>query len=202
MDLAASGQIVGILLAAGRGRRFDSSGKQSKLFQLLPGGESILSTAAKNLSTVLPSAVVCRADTAAAAAHMAAHLQYGKYGGTLLHCPNADDGMAATLVYGLQQTATAAGWVIALADMPFVQVATITALKMALEQGADIAAPVCNQRRGNPVAFSHRHLSRLLALRGDQGARALLQHFPVVEVVVDDRGVLQDIDTVADIPHS
>ncbi|MGZ9710853.1 nucleotidyltransferase family protein [Glaciimonas sp. GNP009] len=196
-----SNRIVGILLAAGRGRRFDQSGQQNKLLQLLPGGDSVLVTAAKNLSIVVPTTVVCRADAATATAQMAAHDKCGEYGCSVLHCANADDGMATTLVHGLLQTTTAAGWVIALADMPFVQVATIMALKTALEQGADIAVPVCNQRRGNPVAFSRRHLPRLLALRGDQGARALLQNFPVVEVVVDDPGILQDIDTVADLPH-
>ena len=191
-------QIAGILLAAGRGRRFDPSGKQSKLLQLLPTGETVLAAAAKHLCAALPVTVVCRIDTPTLTAQLAAEL----VGCTLLECSDADEGMAATLVFGLQHTATAAGWVIALADMPFVQVSTIVALKAALEQGADIAVPVCNQRRGNPVAFSHRHLSHLLALRGDQGARGLLQCFPVVEVVVDDRGVLQDIDTVADIPQS
>ncbi|MEB0014192.1 nucleotidyltransferase family protein [Glaciimonas sp. Gout2] len=198
MDLPATDQIAGILLAAGRGRRFDPSGKQSKLLQLLPSGETVLAAAANHLSAVLPVTVVCRTDAPPLTAQLAEEL----VGCTLLECADADDGMATTLVFGLQQTATAAGWVIALADMPFVQVSTIMALKAALDQGADIAVPVCNQRRGNPVAFSHRHLSHLLALRGDQGARGLLERFPVVEVAVDDPGVLQDIDTVADIPQS
>ncbi|MBC7488814.1 MAG: hypothetical protein H7240_01040 [Glaciimonas sp.] len=39
----------------------------------------------------------------------------------MLQCADADEEMAATLVYGLQQTATAVGWIIiALADMPFI----------------------------------------------------------------------------------
>ncbi|MGS0742488.1 nucleotidyltransferase family protein [Glaciimonas sp. GG7] len=189
-------QIVGILLAAGRGRRFDPSGVQNKLLQCLPSGETVLARAATQLSAVLPTYVVCRADTVSA--QLAQHLD----GCTLLECANADDGMASTLVAGVQQTASAAGWVIALADMPFVDVGTIRALQAALVQGADIAVPVCGQRRGNPVAFSRYHLSRLLALQGDQGARALLQHFPVVEVIVEDVGIFQDIDTVADIPHT
>ena len=43
------------------------------------------------------------------------------------------------------------------------------------------------------------HLDALLALRGEQGARALLQAFPVTEVMVDDPGILRDIDTPADL---
>jgi len=186
------------LLAAGRGRRFDPTGKQSKLLQSLPDGDTVLASAAKKLSATLPVYVICRSNAPALAAQLAKQVD----GCTLLQCDDADDGMAATLVYGLQQTAAAAGWVIALGDMPYVQVSTIMALKVALEQGADIAVPTCKGRRGNPVAFSRHHLPRLLQLRGDQGARSLLQNFPVVEVVVEDAGILQDIDTVADIPQS
>ncbi|KAF3998653.1 nucleotidyltransferase family protein [Glaciimonas immobilis] len=199
MDTAITGQIVGILLAAGRGRRFDPTGEQSKLLQLLPNGNTVLASAASRLSMALPTYVVCRPDTPTLTAQLLSQLVGGC---TLLYCADADDGMAATLVHGLQQTSAATGWVIALADMPFVAVDTIKALTAALAQGADIAVPVHNRRRGNPVAFSHRHLSQLLQLRGDQGARGLLQRFPVVEVVVDDPGILLDIDTVADIPHS
>ena len=197
MNSPHTDQIVGILLAAGRGRRFDPSGKQSKLLQSLPDGDTVLASAAKKLSAALPTYVVCRSGEPALTAQLA---KQGS-GCNLLECDDADDGMAATLVHGVQQTAAAAGWVIALGDMPYVQVSTIMALKEALEQGADIAVPACNGRRGNPVAFSRHHLSRLLQLRGDQGARGLLQNFPVVEVTVDDVGVFQDIDTVADIPQ-
>jgi len=198
MNPAYTDKVVGILLAAGRGRRFDPTGKQSKLLQSLPDGATVLGSAARNLSATLPVYVICRSGAPALAAQLAKQVN----GCTLLQCDDADEGMAATLVYGLQQTAVAAGWVVALGDMPYVQVSTIKALTAALAQGADIAVPICRGRRGNPVAFSRHHLSRLLQLRGDQGARSLLQSFPVVEVEVDDVGVFQDIDTVADIPQS
>ncbi len=53
--------------------------------------------------------------------------------------------------------------------------------------------------RGNPVAFSALHLERLLALDGDQGARTILKSHPVQSVVVDDSGVICDIDTPSDL---
>jgi len=191
-----SGQIVGLLLAAGRGRRFDPSGARSKLLQSLPtaGGQTVLATAAGNLAAALPACVVLRSDAPDLAAQVAGY--------AWVPCASADDGMAASLVCGLEQTADAAGWVIALADMPYVQAATIQALALALHHGADIAVPTCLGRRGNPVGFSRKHLPQLLALQGDQGARGLLQSYPVVEVAVDDPGIHQDIDTVADIRQS
>lgn len=191
-----SGQIIGLLLAAGRGRRFDPSGVRSKLLQSLPtaAGQTVLATAAGNLAAALPTCVVLRSDAPDLAAQVAGY--------AWVPCASADDGMAASLVCGLEQTADAAGWVIALADMPYVQAATIQALASALRQGADIAVPTYLGRRGNPVGFSRKHLPQLLALQGDQGARGLLQSCPVVEVAVDDPGIHQDIDTVADIRQS
>ncbi|AIY43611.1 CTP:molybdopterin cytidylyltransferase [Collimonas arenae] len=191
-----SGQIVGLLLAAGRGRRFDSTGMQSKLLQKLPteGGQIVLAHAAANLAAALPICVVLRPGVPDQIAQVA------KY--PWIECEAADDGMAASLAYGVQQTSDAAGWIIALADMPYVQSATFQALASALQQGADIVVPTYQGRRGNPVGFSRFHLSRLLALRGDQGGRSLLQSFPVVELALDDPGIHQDIDTVADIRQS
>ncbi len=84
--------------------------------------------------------------------------------------------------------------------MPFVERATIAALRTAIEGGAAIAAPVHGARRGNPVAFSATHLPALLALEGDQGARAILQSHFVTEVEVHDPGIFQDIDRASDLP--
>ncbi|AMP16904.1 nucleotidyltransferase family protein [Collimonas pratensis] len=191
-----SGQIVGLLLAAGRGRRFDPAGIQNKLLQSLPtaAGRTVLASAAAALAAALPVCIVLRPDVPEQVAQIAEY--------PWVQCVNADDGMAASLAYGVQQTREAAGWVIALADMPYVESATIQALAAALRQGADIAVPTFQGRRGNPVGFSRLHLPRLLALRGDQGARSLLQSFPLVEVALDDPGIHQDIDTVADIRQS
>jgi molybdenum cofactor cytidylyltransferase len=107
--------------------------------------------------------------------------------------------MAASLVHALQATQDADGWLIALADMPFVAPDTMETLAHAIGHGADIAAPVYRGQRGNPVAFSREHLPRLLRLEGDRGARGLLQEFPVREVRVDDPGILRDIDTPEDL---
>lgn len=191
---AISDRFVGILLAAGRGARFDRSGEQDKLMQPLGNGDTVAVTAARNLLAVLPSvqAVVRPAADALAA-------QLRALGCAVTECPSAEAGMGASLVFGLMQTRNAAGWLIALADMPYVQPATIAALIRAVADGADIAVPTCGGRRGNPVAFSRLHLPQLLELGGDQGARSLLKALAVVEVAVDDPGIHRDIDTPEDL---
>lgn len=188
-------RIVGILLAAGSGRRFDASGARNKLLAPLADGQPVVAAAARAMLGALPHVIAVVRD---GDSELAALL--GAMGCDIAPCPDAGLGMAASLVHGLRHAApTADGWVVALGDMPYVQTATITALCSAIEQGAAIAAPFLDGRRGNPVAFDRTHLHELLALRGDSGARLLLQAHPVREVGVDDPGIFPDIDTPADL---
>ena len=69
----------------------------------------------------------------------------------------------------------------------------------ALAEGAVIAAPVFNGRRGNPAGFSAALLPELLALRGDEGARSLFERHAFAAVSVADAGVLRDVDHPADL---
>lgn len=188
------GPFAGILLAAGRGSRFDPTGRQNKLLQPLASGDTVVTAAAKNLLAVLPNVI---AVVRPGAESVKSQLQ--ALGCDVITCPEADDGMAASLVCGLSHARNSAGWVIALADMPYVQPTTIQALVEALANGAQIAAPLYRGQRGNPVAFGSSHLQDLLRLRGDEGARRLLKSFPVAEVVTDDPGIVRDIDSLQDL---
>lgn len=183
---------TGILLAAGRGRRFDPAGLQNKLLQCLPSGEPVALHAARqfavNQSDML---VVVHSD-----AHSLREL-FDAYGFVTTVCVDADNGMGHSLAHGIRESANANGWIIALADMPRVQVATITALDEAIKNGANIAVPVYKQVRGNPVAFSRKHRDALLQLQGDRGARHLLLSADATEITVDDAGILFDVD----VPH-
>ncbi len=194
MHVARADQFAGILLAAGRGARFDPSGAQDKLMQVIENGDAVAVAAAKNMLAVLP---MVQAVVRPGADALAAQLRM--LGCAVTECPTAEDGMGASLVFALTLTREAGGWLIALADMPYVQPATIAALLRAIADGADIAVPTHAGRRGNPVAFSRLHLPRLLELSGDRGARSLLQTLAVVETAVDDAGIHRDIDTVDDL---
>jgi molybdenum cofactor cytidylyltransferase len=186
---------VGILLAAGRGRRFDPSGIYNKLMLPLDGGEPVVAHSARALLAALPRVVaVIRPDEP----RLAELLQ--SLGCEVTECIDADTGMAASLVHAIRTSLPqASAWVVALGDMPRVQSTTITALADALAGGAGIAAPQCQGKRGNPVAFSSAYLHDLLALQGDQGGRAILKANPVVDVDVADFGIFHDIDTASDL---
>lgn len=186
--------LVGILLAAGRGKRFDPSGVQNKLLQPLANGDAVVVASAKNMLAVLPRvlAVVRPGDDRVA-------YLLGAAGCEVRVCGDADTGMGASLRCAIEHTKGAEGWLVGLGDMPRVRPDTLRLLTATIERGARIAAPIFEGRRGNPVALSHYHLPLLLALDGDQGARDILKHHAVSEVVVDDAGVVRDIDTPGDL---
>lgn len=186
---------AGILLAGGRGLRFDPSGARNKLLEPIAGGVPVAVASAQALLAALPRviAVVPPDDGGLADALRAA-------GCEVIVCMAAASGMAATLVCGLRHSLPAAdSWIIALADMPHVAPSTIAALRDALAAGAGIAAPVHGGRRGNPVAFGGQYLQALLALEGDQGARAIVRANVVTELQLDDPGIFHDIDTPSDL---
>jgi molybdenum cofactor cytidylyltransferase len=185
--------IQGILLAAGSGRRFGAD----KLLQPLPDGRPLVLAALTALAAGVATVVaVVRPEQRALR-----DLLGGQGGVQICPCPRSAAGMGHSIACGVAATPEADGWLIALGDMPFVRPATVQAVAAALAEGAPIAAPVHGGRRGHPVGFDRRFRADLLALSGDQGARAVLEgsREGLVEVAVDDPGVLVDIDRPLDL---
>lgn len=184
--------IAAILLAAGAGKRFGGD----KLLHPLEDGVAIAAHAARNLLAVTPDviAVVRWGD-------FPLYDMLEQEGCQVTMFQGAARGMGATLAHGVGQARAADGWIIALADMPRIAPDTIRKVMAALEEGALIAAPVHRGERGHPVGFGAQLRDELLALDGDQGARAVLErHREAVRLIdCDDPGVLYDIDRKADI---
>jgi molybdenum cofactor cytidylyltransferase len=186
------GTIVGILLAAGRGSRF---GSDKRLHRLLDGRPMALA-AAQNLRPVCERLIAVLSPGSDTLAEL-----LSAAGCEVLVCREADLGMGHSLAAGVAASADAAGWLVALADMPFIAPASHQAVAAALRQGAAIVTPECNGRRGHPVGFAGQWREQLLALTGDQGGRAILQANPdlIVTCALDDPGVLRDIDRPEDL---
>ena len=109
--------------------------------------------------------------------------------------------MGTSLAAGVSATPEAGGWLIALADMPWIRPATMRLLADRLRGGASMVAPVCAGRRGHPVGFAARWGEQLKSLCGDEGARDLLAgHAGELELRSSvDAGVLRDIDHPGDL---
>lgn len=183
---------VGILLAAGFAQRFGAP----KLLHPLHDGVPIAVAAARALLQALPNtiAVVRPGD------HALIEL-FTELGLQTVENPLADKGMSASLAAGVNATAGAGGWIIALADMPWIQPATITALADRMKSGASMVAPVYEGQRGHPVGFSSRWLQPLQELSGDKGARDLIANYSneLELLATEDAGVLMDIDHPQDL---
>jgi molybdenum cofactor cytidylyltransferase len=184
--------IAGILLAAGAGSRFGGE----KLLHPLEDGVAIAAHAARNLLAATPDviAVVRWGD-------FPLYDMLEQEGCQVTMFQGAARGMGASLAHGVAQTRGADGWVVALADMPRITPDTTRRIIAALEEGALIAAPVHKGERGHPVGFGAALRDELLALDGDQGARAVVErHRSAVKIVeCDDSGILYDIDRKSDL---
>ena len=186
--------VVGILLAAGSSRRFGIN----KLLQPLASGELMGMAAARNLVTaVADSLVVVRPGEQYLAE------RYAALGLRVVESPEAGQGMGLSLAAGITAAADAAGWLVALADMPWVQPGTIVSLANELRKGSSLVAPVHCGCRGHPVGFSSKWGRQLKALTGDVGARALLAgHSSELTLhETGDPGVLLDVDRQMDLKN-
>jgi molybdenum cofactor cytidylyltransferase len=181
--------IVGaIVLAAGLSRRMAGA----KLAMALDGAPILARTVAAVQQAGLPLLLVTGGHADAVRA-VAADLP-------MVHADAHADGLAESLKAGL--VAAPAVWdaaLIVLGDMPFVAASTLRTLAGALAGGARAVVPVEGGRRGNPAGFARQAWPDLMTLRGDQGARSILDRLQVLEVPVSDAGIHRDIDVPADL---
>lgn len=120
-----------------------------------------------------------------------------------LECPDAAQGMAASLACGVAANIAADGWLIGLADMPGMPESAIAQVRRAIEAGAPLAAPFHDGRRGHPVGFSAAYRDELLVLQGESGARSLLERDAALlqRIAIDAPGIFIDIDRPADLQN-
>jgi CTP:molybdopterin cytidylyltransferase MocA len=180
--------LVGIVLAAGAGRRFGEPKAEVVL-----DGERLLDRAVRVLRDggCADVIAVVRAGTLVVSARSVVN-------------DDPERGLASSLGLGLRAAAetSASRAVVMLVDMPGVQPTTVAAVGGAT---APIAMAGYAGRRAHPVAFARELWAEVAAnLHGDEGARTYIEAHPelvsVVEVGGDPRA-LADIDTPADLAH-
>ncbi|MFI4973798.1 MAG: NTP transferase domain-containing protein [Caulobacterales bacterium] len=189
------GVLEAVVLAAGAGSRFGGG----KLTAPWRGGVLLDGALAAAFSApVRGVTVVTGADPQVEAA---ARAFAGKIGAAarlrLIHAPGHAEGMAATLRTGIASLPPdAAGTFVFLGDMPRIPPAVLAELANALHGGAPAAAPTFKGDRGHPVLFSRTLFPALIALSGDEGARAVLRSLGdrLALVEAPDDGVLFDVD--------
>lgn len=207
----ASGPVIGLLLAAGFGRRFDPDGRRDKLLAEA-GGARVATRAARSLAGACDRVIAVVRPGASA---LRDALVAGGVSG-IVECPDAHLGMGHSLARGAEAAAALRPrrLVVALADMPWIEPATIRALVAQADarEGREVSAsgdaggragwivvPAYRGQRGHPVVFGAVHLAALGRCTGDRGAAALLSEYPVARIAVEDAGVIRDVDEPADL---
>jgi molybdenum cofactor cytidylyltransferase len=188
-----------VVLAAGQARRF-GGGKLTA-----PWGPGVLldgALAAAFAAPVRGVTVVTGAEAAAVEAAARACAERAGEGARLriVHAPEHAEGMAASLRAGIASLPLdAEGAFVFLGDMPRAPTAVLRPLAQAIADGHAAAAPVFQGRRGHPTVFARALFPDLVALSGDQGARAVLDRVGPLLVEAPDDGVLFDVDEVGDL---
>jgi molybdenum cofactor cytidylyltransferase len=162
-----------LILASGRGERFVASGGQGSKLQALLHGKPVLE---HTLDAVRASGLPFHVETA------------------------PHPGMGDSIAAAVKAKEDATGWLILPGDLPLIKGATLLAVAQALTQHA-VVVPVFQGQRGHPVGFAARCRAELSNLKGNKGAAHVFIAYPAIELIVDDRGTVTDIDTLDDL-HS
>ncbi|WP_020395476.1 nucleotidyltransferase family protein [Thiolinea disciformis] len=185
-------ELTAVLLAAGQSTRFGSA----KLLHPLANGIPLGLQAAHHLQALFDEVlVVVNANSPPLQQH------YQDLGLNSLIHHQADQGIGSSIAKAIEHSSPRQGWLIVLADMPFIQASSFCAVADALLSGAKLAAPTYQDKRGHPVGFSSYFKNELLNLNQDQGAQQILKKYaPQLQLIpTQDQGILIDIDTLDDL---
>ncbi len=180
--------ITAVVLAAGQGSRFRALSGQDKLLAPCVGRDGVMRSVFEQVLVNLPASLnqrwVVTSPARTEVMRLARH-----YGCQVLLLESA--GMGDSIAAAVAASGPAAGWLVVLGDMPFIQSSTI---ERVIEGVEGVSVPVHAGRQGHPVAFGQALGPALMELTGDRGAKALFAQADVRQVLVDDPGVLWDVD--------
>jgi molybdenum cofactor cytidylyltransferase len=179
-----------VLLAAGASTRFGTN----KLLHPLKNGVTIAETTAHQLRLAVPASVaVIRPG------NLALRTRLERLGMRVVECTRAERGLGTSIACGVSACAHADGWLIVLADMPWILPSTFHAVAQSLAQGAPLVVPHYRGEQGHPVGFSAEFRESLRALDGEHGARSIIESAADrgQRMSIDDAGIVRDIDIPA-----
>ena len=186
-------KVAALMLAAGYSRRF---GADKRRLQLGDGRSLLSASLALPCSMLEEVWLVLRPDEAPAELDLPTGVR-------IVQNPATAQGMGHSLAAGAERLlaeSSADAVAIFLADMPAIRRDSLETL-FAHAIANTIVLPSYQGKRGHPVLFGRAFWPQLATLSGDAGAKPVLQQHPEAVRIVElnDPGVLQDIDTPADL---
>lgn len=170
--------VVAVVLAAGSSSRLGHS-KQEVVYL----GETLLARAVRFASHVADEVIVVSNVPLLLDVRVVVNGQ-------------ASEGIASSIRAGVTAARDASRILVTLCDQPLVTDAHLRAL---LTASAPIVATGYDGIAGVPAVFTAPYFEELLALRGDRGARAIIEAHRDVVTVIPFQAASVDIDTEADV---
>ena len=180
--------IGGLILAAGKGRRFGGAKQLADL-----KGRPLLehSIRAMTASPVGRVVVVLGAGAEDVIAQVDLH------GAEPIVCERWEEGQSASLAFGLGELSDCDAVVVTLGDLPNLSTNAIRRVIAARGDGVEAVRATYAGEPGHPVLLERELFERLRDVSGDHGARNLLLSVSPREVPCDDLGGGEDVDTPA-----
>ncbi|MCL9667181.1 nucleotidyltransferase family protein [Rosenbergiella epipactidis] len=173
-----------LLLAAGNSQRYKLYSGEHKLLVPIKGKPLIDYTLDSAISSGLDTYLVTQPE------EIALHRRVA----TERLITYASRGIGESIAIGVKHTQQYNGWVVALADMPFIRPDTYLTVAEQLYH-VDCVRPCYQHQYGHPVGFAKALYPHLTVLQGDIGARHLFQQTPYFTLPTEDQGCIIDIDT-------
>lgn len=188
-------ELVGIVLAAGLGTRFEDG---NKLLARVDG-DPIVARAARSMAESPIDRTVATLGHDAVAVRRAVD----PFVDETVQIEEYDRGQSRSVRAGAEYArgADADAVLFLPGDMPCVDPETIRRLVDAsrADEDCDAVVPTVDGERGNPVLFDAGQFDELASLAGDTGGRALFDDIEVRRVPTDDPGIRIDVDTRTDL---
>ncbi|MEM7085315.1 MAG: nucleotidyltransferase family protein [Bacteroidota bacterium] len=193
--LPLSTNIAVLILAAGGSKRMGAPK------QLLPWGDSTLLGHTVNIALQLP----CNQVVVVLGAH-AEEIKETILTDAVLVFEHErwEEGMGTSIAWGISRLIKSVpeidGILILLADQPLVTPTYLNTIMASFSPGKQqiIATSYDGQKQGVPALFDAAYLDELLTLKGDKGAREILQKYKSKLELHSAAGQLSDIDTLDD----
>lgn len=189
-------RIAAVLLAAGSSSRF---GEADKLMADLRG-KPVVAHTLETIASMSFAHLVAVARPIDAAPVI--HRKLERRGYDIIVNDHPDAGLSASIVRAVEHVMPmrrVRGILICLADMPNVPPSHYNRICLAAQDIRSVVASTDGFSPSPPAFIGRKHFLELLALKGDQGARALLSHGLQIETT---NAVLHDIDTPEDLAGS
>ncbi|VVN45823.1 hypothetical protein PS662_05836 [Pseudomonas fluorescens] len=182
-----------IVLAAGQGSRFRqvAGADKDKLLADCTGRDGAVRSVIEQVLVSVPATLTKRVLVTTEDRPQVARMAQA-YGFDIVLVEST--GMGDSIAAGVAACPQLGGWLVVLGDMPFILPSSFERVLVGIADDA-VSVPVHRGEYGHPVGFGRHFGPGLMALSGDHGARPLFAQGRVVEVAVDDAGVLWDVDT-------